>query len=126
MGDCQTRFLNNGGKYYFNEAIDELNDDYKKDFNDENKSMGQRVSLICSLINVDSSNKHKVELFFFSDNERKISNSNGFTEIKSKNEQNINFEKFFKLFHTSLGSIMGRRKETLIRKLNNGSDIEIK
>ena len=37
MGVCQTRSLNNGGKYYFNELLDELNNDYKRDFNDENK-----------------------------------------------------------------------------------------
>ena len=149
MGACQTRHLNTGAKYYFNEVVDEGNDGIKKDLNDKNKMMEQRVSLICTLKNVDSSNECKIELILYSDNERKNSKSGGFTESKCKNEQNlINFENFFAipyyfekqqlldfkiyngskidLFQTSLGSIMGSRKQTLIKKLNDGSDIEIK
>ena len=148
MGACKTRPLNTTAKYYFNEVEDEING-IKKDLNDKNKMMEQRVSLICTLKNVDSSNECKIELILYSDNERKISKSGGFTESKCKNEQNlVNFENFFAipyyfekqqlldfkiyngskndLFQTSLGSIMGSRKQTLIKKLNDGSDIEIK
>ena len=60
------------------------------------RNMEQRVSLICSLKNLDSNNNFKVELIIYSDTQRKASKSAGFTEDKAKDTSNvINFEKFF-------------------------------
>ena len=110
--------------------------------------MEQRVSLICTLKNLDSSNEFKLELIIYSDTQRKASKSGGFTEKKTKNnENNIFFEQFFAMpyfferqqlldfkiyngnhfetIQTSLGSIMGSRKQTLIKKLQDGSDFQV-
>jgi len=110
--------------------------------------MEQRVSLICSLKNLDSNNNFKVGLIIYSDTKRKASQFGGFTEDKSKDTSNvINFEKFFAIpyffekqqlldfriyngshfetIQTSLGSIMGSRKQTLVKKLSDGSDFQV-
>jgi hypothetical protein len=111
--------------------------------------MEQRISLICSLKNVGSSGQAKVELLIYSDTQRKAGKSAGSTETKQASEtNNINFDKFFtmpyffekqqlidfkitigsqsEIIQTSLGSIMGRRKQTLTKKLQDGTDFEVK
>ena len=150
MGACKTQGINTGQRYYFNEVSDVINGT-EMGGNNVNKAaaMEQRVSLICSIKNVGTSGQVKVELIIYSDPQRKAGKSAGFTETKQANESNnIIFEKFFtmpyfferqqlidlkvtigsktELIQTSLGSIMGRRKQTLIKKLQDGTDFEVK
>ena len=149
MGACKTKGVNTGAKYYFNDVQDVINGGGRIGGNmDQNIAMEQRVSLICTLKNLDSSNEFKVELIIYSDTQRKASKSGGFTEKKIKNnENNIFFEQFFAMpyfferqqlldfkiyngnhfetIQTSLGSIMGSRKQTLIKKLPDGSDFQV-
>ena len=149
MGACKTKGTNTGAKYFFNEVQDAIHGGGHIGGNvDLNVSMEQRVSLICSLKNLDTSNNYKVELIIYSDTQRKASKSAGFTEDKSKDTSNaINFEKFFAMpyfferqqlldfriykgshfetIQTSLGSIMGSRKQSLIKKLPDGSDFQV-
>ena len=150
MGACKTQGINTGQRYYFNEVSDVINGT-EMGGNNVNKAaaMEQRVSLICSIKNVGTSGQAKVELIVYSDPQRKAGKSAGFTETKQANESNnIIFEKFFtmpyfferqqlidlkvtigsktELIQTSLGSIMGRRKQTLIKKLQDGTDFEVK
>ena len=150
MGACKTQGINTGQRYYFNEVSDVINGT-EMGGNNVNKAaaMEQRVSLICSIKNVGTSGQTKVELIIYSDPQRKAGKSAGFTETKQANESNnIIFEKFFtmpyfferqqlidlkvtigsktELTQTSLGSIMGRRKQTLIKKLQDGTDFEVK
>ena len=149
MGACKTRNINTGAKYFFNEIQDAINDGgHIGGEIDINASMEQRVSLICSLKNLDSNNSFKIELIIYTDSKRKASKSGGFTEVKVKDTSNtINFEQFFaipyfferqqlldfkiyngthfEIIQTSLGSIMGSRKQTLIKKLPDGSDFQV-
>ena len=149
MGACKTRSANTGAKYFFNEIHDAINSGgHIGEYADVNATMEQRVSLICSLKNLDSSNNFKIGLIIYSDTQRKASKSGGFTEDKSKDTSNvINFEKFFAIpyffekqqlldfriysgshfetIQTSLGSIMGSRKQTLVKKLSDGSDFQV-
>ena len=149
MGACKTKGIDTGAKYYFNDVQDVINGGGRIGGNiDQNIAMEQRVSLICTLKNLDSSNEFKVELIIYSDTQRKASKSGGFTEKKTKNnENNIFFEQFFAMpyfferqqlldfkiyngnhfetIQTSLGSIMGSRKQTLIKKLQDGSDFQV-
>ena len=150
MGACKTHGVNTGSKYYFNDVQDAINGGGSIGPNlNNNASMEQRVSLICTLKNVDSSNEFKIELILYSDTQRKTSKSGGFTEKRSKDMNNlISFEQFFAMpyfferqqlldfriyngnhfetIQTSLGSIMGSRKQTLIKKLPDGSDFQVK
>jgi hypothetical protein len=141
MGACKTQGINTGQRYYFNEVLDVINGT-EMDGGNINKvaAMEQRVSLICSIKNLGSSGQSKVELIIYSDPQRKAGKSAGFTETKQSNETNsIKFDKFFTMpyffekqqlldfkiyngskfetIQTSLGSIMGRRKQTLTKKL---------
>ena len=149
MGACKTRGVNTGAKYYFNNILDAMNTGGHIGANvDQNTAMEQRVALICTIKNVDSSSEFKVELIIYSDSQRKASKSGGFTEKRSKDTSNvIAFEQFFAIpyfferqqlldfrvyngssfetIQTSLGSIMGSRKQTLIKKLPNGSDFQV-
>ena len=150
MGACKTQGINTGQRYYFNEVLDVINGT-EMDGGNINKvaAMEQRVSLICSIKNLGSSGQSKVELIIYSDPQRKAGKSAGFTETKQSNETNsIKFDKFFTMpyfferqqlldfkvyngsqfetIQTSLGSIMGRRKQTLTKKLQDGSDFEVK
>ena len=154
MGNCQTRKIDTDSKYYFNDVEDLSTAGTGGAIPDNvnNASMEQRVSLIITIKNVDLTSEHKVELITYSDSNRKISKSAGFTENKSKNieDNTINFQKFFAIpyffekqqlldfrvynnvynnnfetIQTSLGSIMGSRGQTLKKKLSNGSDIFI-
>ena len=150
MGACKTKGVNTGAKYYFNDVQDVINGGGRIGGNmDQNIAMEQRVSLICALKNLDSSNEFKVELILYSDTQRKAFKSAGFTENRSKDISNIiSFEQFFAMpyfferqqlldfkvyngshfetIQTSLGSIMGSRKQTLIKKLPDGSDFQVK
>ena len=150
MGACKTQGVNTGQRYYFNEISDVMNGtEMGGDNINKAAAMEQRVSLICSLKNIGNSGQYKIELIMYSDPERKASKSAGFTETKQANEtNNISFDKFFAMpyffekqqlldfkiyngsqsetLQTSLGSIMGRRKQTLIKKLQDGSDFEVK
>ena len=149
MGACKTHGINTGAKYYFNNVQEVMNTGGRIGVNmDQNIAMEQRVSLICALKNVDSSNEFKIELIIYSDTQRKASKSGGFTEKRLKDMNNtISFEQFFampyfferqqlldfKIFNgsqvetiqTSLGSIMGSRKQTLVKKLQDGSDFSV-
>ena len=149
MGACKTHGINTGAKYYFNNVQEVMNTGGRIGVNmDQNIAMEQRVSLICALKNVDSSNEFKIELIIYSDTQRKSSKSGGFTEKRLKDMNNtISFEQFFampyfferqqlldfKIFNgsqvetiqTSLGSIMGSRKQTLVKKLQDGSDFSV-
>jgi hypothetical protein len=146
---CKSHEIGTGAKYYFNNVQDAMNTGGAIGANlDQNVAMEQRVSLICTLKNVDSSNDFKVELILYSDTQRKASKSGGFTEKRAKNMENIiPFEQFFAMpyfferqqlldfriyngsnfetIQTSLGSIMGSRKQTLIKKLKDGSDFQV-
>ena len=150
MGACKTHGRNTGAKYYFNDVQDVITGGDRIGGNmDQNISMEQRVSLICTLKNIDSSNEFKVELIIYSDTQRKAPKSGGFTEKRAKDETNtISFEQFFAMpyyferqqlldfkiyngshfetIQTSLGSIMGSRKQTLVKKLPDGSDFQVK
>ena len=97
MGACKTHGINTGAKYYFNDVQDAIHGGGPIGPNlDNNVSMEQRVSLICTLKNVDSSNDFKIELILYSDTQRKASKSGGFTEKRSKDMNNIiSFEQFF-------------------------------
>ena len=56
MGACKTRGVNTGAKYYFNDVQDAINGGGRIGGNiDQNIAMEQRVSLECTLKNVDSS-----------------------------------------------------------------------
>ena len=150
MGACKTHGINTGAKYYFNDVNDAINTggDMGGPSVDKNMSMEQRVSLICTLKNVDSSNEFKIELILYSDTQRRAWKSGGFTEKRSKDNNNlISFEQFFAMpyfferqqlldfkiyngthfetIQTSLGSIMGSRKQTLVKKLPDGSDFQV-
>ena len=149
MGACKTQGINTGQRYYFNEVLDVINGtEMGNGTGDKAAAMEQRVSLICSIKNA-SNGQMKIELIIYSDPERKAWKSGGLTEVKQANSNNeIIFEKFFtlpyfferqqlldfKIFNgsqfeiiqTSLGSIMGRRKQTLTKKLQDGSDFEVK
>ena len=149
MGACKTQGINTGQRYYFNEISDVINGtEMGTGSGNKTAAMEQRVSLICSLKNA-SSGQMKIELIIYSDPERRAWKSGGLTEVKQVDSNNeIKFEKFFtlpyffekqqlldfKIFNgsqfetiqTSLGSIMGRRKQTLIKKLQDGSDFEVK
>ena len=154
MGNCKTKRINTGAKYYFND-VDDLTQIQPGDpasLNINNASMEQRVSLTIKIKNVDVTTEHKVELLIYNDTERKFSKSAGFTESRAKDLTNniINFQQFFAIpyffekqqlldfrvfthalnnnfetIQTSLGSIMGSRGQTLKKKLSNGSDIYI-
>ena len=154
MGNCKTKRINTGAKYYFND-VDDLTQIQPGDpapLNINNASMEQRVSLTIQIKNVDVTSEHKVELLIYNDTERKFSKSAGFTESRAKDLTNniINFQQFFAIpyffekqqlldfrvftnalnnnfetIQTSLGSIMGSRGQTLKKKLSNGSDIYI-
>ena len=150
MGACKTQGINTGQKYYFNEVLDVINGTEMGGSNaNKTAAMEQRISLICSIKNIGSSGQAKVELIIYSDPQRKAGKSAGFTETKQASEaNNINFDKFFtmpyfferqqlidfkitigaqsEIIQTSLGSIMGRRKQTLIKKMQDGSDFEVK
>ena len=150
MGACKTHGINTGAKYYFNDVNEAINTggDMGGPNVDKSMSMEQRVSLICTLKNVDSSNEFKIELILYSDTQRKAWKSGGFTEKRSKDNNNlISFEQFFAMpyfferqqlldfkiyngnhfetIQTSLGSIMGSRKQTLVKKLPDGSDFQV-
>ena len=155
MGNCKTKQINNGSKYYFNN-FDDLSQASTgggvapTDIN--NVTMEQRVSLHISIKNVDLTSEHKVELLTYSDSDRKFSKSAGFTEKQTKNivDNSIIFQQFFAIpyffekqqlldfkvytnttsnsfetIQTSLGSILGSRGQTLKKKLSNGSDLFI-
>jgi len=155
MGNCKTKQINNGSKYYFND-FDDLSQASigggvaPTDIN--NVTMEQRVSLHISIKNVDLTSEHKVELLTYSDSDRKFSKSAGFTEKQTKNivDNSIIFQQFFAIpyffekqqlldfkvytnttsnsfetIQTSLGSILGSRGQTLKKKLSNGSDLFI-
>jgi hypothetical protein len=154
MGNCKTKRINTGAKYYFND-VDDLTQIQPGDpapLNINNASMEQRVSLTIQIKNVDVTSEHKVELLIYNDTERKFSKSAGFTESRAKDltDNIINFQQFFAIpyffekqqlldfrvftnalnnnfetIQTSLGSIMGSRGQTLKKKLSNGSDIYI-
>ena len=150
MGACKTQGINMGQRYYFTEVLDVINGTEMGGANiNKAAAMEQRVNLVCSIKNSGSSGQIKIELIIYSDTERKAWRSGGFTETKQINEANeIKFEKFFtlpyfferqqlldfKIFNgsnfetiqTSLGSIMGRRKQTLTKKLQDGSDFEVR
>ena len=150
MGACKTHGIDTGSKYYFNNIQDVINGgEHIGGKLDQNIAMEQRVSLECTLKNLDSTNYYKVELILYSDTKRKASKSGGYTEEKIKDMNNtISFEQFFAIpyfferqqlldfrvyngnnyetIETSLGSIMGSRKQTFKKKLQDGSDIEIK
>ena len=150
MGACKTQGINTDAKYYFNDVEDAMVGGINSGTNndDKNNSLDQRVSLICTLKNVDSSNDFKIELILYSDSQRKASKSGGFTEKRAKDANNlISFEQFFSMpyfferqqlldfkiyngshfetIQTSLGSIMGSRKQTLTKKLQDGSDFQV-
>ena len=154
MGNCKTRKIDTDSKYYFNdiEDLSTVGTGGAIPENINNATMEQRVSLTIKIKNVDISSEHKVELITYSDSDRKISKSAGFTENKSKNieDNTINFQQFFAIpyffekqqlldfrvysnatinnfetIQTSLGSIMGSRGQTLKKKLSKGSDIFI-
>ena len=146
MGACQTQNLNTSEKYYFNDVQDVINNDVSANI----ASMEQHVSLTISLKNVDTNDLYKVELIIYTDPRRNVGKSAGFTEniSRAQNSNEINFENFFAIpyfferqqlldfrihtgdkfgvFKASLGSIMGSRKQTLIKKLSSGVDIYIK
>ena len=154
MGNCKTKKINTGAKYYFND-VDDLTQIQPGDpapLNINSASMEQRVSLTIQIKNVDVATEHKVELLIYNDTERKFSKSAGFTESRTKDLKDniINFQQFFAIpyffekqqlldfrvftnalnnnfetIQTSLGSIMGSRGQTLKKKLSNGSDIYI-
>ena len=149
MGNICLENKDIGEKYYFNNVQCEMNNNnHLGPQNDQNEEMDQRVSLICSLKNVDTNDEYKVELIIYHDTQRKSSKSGGFTEGRMKDiSNNISFNQFFsmpyyfekqqllgfKIFkginseeiQTSLGSIMGSRKQTLIKKLSDGSDFQV-
>ena len=150
---CKSHEFGTGAKYYFNNVLDAMNTGGHIGGQiganlDQNVAMEQRVSLICTLKNVDSSSEFKVELIVYSDNQRKAYKSAGFTEKRGKNMENIiAFEQFFAMpyfferqqlldfkiyngsnyetIQTSLGSIMGSRKQTLVKKLQDGNDFQV-
>ena len=142
MGNCKTRKIDTDSKYYFNdiEDLSTVGIDGAIPENIDNAKMEQRVSLTIKIKNVDISSEHKVELITYSDSDRKISKSAGFTENKAKNinDNTIVFQQFFAIpyffekqqlldfrvynnatinnfetIQTSLGSIMGSRGQTL-------------
>ena len=154
MGNCKTRRIDTGAKYYFNDIDDLINGTTggSVPLNINNASMEQKVSIKIVIKNVDETNEYKVELISYQDSDRRFSKSAGFTENKAKNlvDNTITFEKFFAIpycfekqqlldfkvynnaiygtfetIQTSLGSIMGSRGQTLKKKLSNGSDIYI-
>ncbi len=149
MGNCKTRKIDNGSKYYFNNLDDFSTVNAAAPVDIDKGAMEQRVSLHVSLKSVDSANPYKAELLIYSDTERKFSKSAGFTESKSKKieDNTITFEQFFAIpyffekqqlldfkiynnasgnnfetIQTSLGSIMGSRGQTLKKKLKTGED----
>ena len=152
MGACETHSKNTSAKYYFNEVQDAINGSEMGPQQNRNDitSMEQRVTLNVSLKNIDTNNLYQVELIIYSDSQRKAYKSAGVTEKLSRNQSNneINFQQFFalpyffekqqlldfKIFNggnseilqSSLGSIMGSRKQILIKKLPDGVDIVIK
>ena len=150
MGACKTQGVNTGQRYYFNEVLDVINGtEMGGEVVNKAAQMEQRVSLTCSLKNLGTSGQSKIELIIYSDTQRKAGKSAGFTETKQANEtNNIQFDKFFTMpyfferqqlldfqvyngsqfetIQTSLGSIMGRRKQTLTKKLQDGSDFEVR
>ena len=69
MGNCKTRKINNGAKYYFNNLDDLSTVNAAAPVNIDNGAMEQRVSLHVSLKNVDSTNPYKAELLIYSDTE---------------------------------------------------------
>ena len=96
MGACKTRSVNTGAKYFFNEIHDTINGGgHIGAIADINAVMEQRVSLICSLKNLDSNNNFKVGLIIYSDTKRKASQLGGFTEDKSKDTSNVIKQKNF-------------------------------
>ncbi len=140
MGLCQCV---NGGreKYYFNNVKLAFHNKY-------NAALDQSVSLIFNLKNVVSNDEFKVELLMCLDSQRQASKSGGFTEGRKKDAlNNISFEQFFvmtyyfekqqlldfkvyngtnfEIIQTSLGSIMGSKNQTLIKKLIDGSEFHI-
>jgi hypothetical protein len=151
MGNiCDNEYTKREAKYYFNNVQDEMNNNSNQlgPQNGQNESLNQSVALICTLKNVDTNDIYKVELLKYLDTQRKASKSGGFTEERTKDiSNNIYFEQFFVMTYyfekqqlldfkvyngnnfeqikTSLGSIMGSRKQTLIKKLSDGSDFEI-
>ena len=149
MGACKTQGINTGQRYYFNDVTDVINGTEMGGPNlNSTAAMEQRVSLVCSIKNAGTS-QIKIELITYLDTERNNSTSQGFTETKRAEGGNeIKFDKFFtmpyfferqqlldfKVFNgsqfetiqTSLGSIMGRRKQTFTKKLQDGSDFEVK
>ena len=154
MGNCKTKRINTGAKFYFNDVDDltQIQPGGPAPLNIDNASMEQRVSLTIQIKNVDVTTEHKVELLIYNDTERKFSKSAGFTESRAKDvtDNIINFQQFFAIpyffekqqlldfrvftnalndnfetIQTSLGSIMGSRGQTLKKKLSNGSDIYI-
>ena len=149
MGACKTQGINTGQRYYFNDVTDVINGTEMGGPNlNSAAAMEQRVSLVCSIKNAGTS-QIKIELITYLDTERNNSTSQGFTETKRAEGGNeIKFDKFFtmpyfferqqlldfKVFNgsqfetiqTSLGSIMGRRKQTFTKKLQDGSDFEVK
>ena len=154
MGNCKTKRIDTGSKYYFND-IDDMTTNATggpAPVNIDNAAMEQRVSLTITIKNVDLTTEHKVELLIYNDSDRKFSKSAGFTENRAKNiaDNTIVFQQFFAIpyffekqqlldfkvynnalnntfetIQTSLGSIMGSRAQTLKKKLSNGSDIYI-
>ena len=149
MGACKTRGVNTGAKYYFNDVQDVITGGGRIGANmDQSISMEQRVSLICTLKNIDPSNEFRIELIIYSGTQRTSPKSGGFTEKRAKDENNtIAFEQFFAMpyyferqqlldfkiyngsqfetIQTSLGSIMGSRRQTLVKKLQDGSDFQV-
>ena len=154
MGNCKTKEINTGSKYYFNDFDDMSTAGVGgvAPGNINNAAMEQRVSLHITLKNVDALSEQKVELLTYSDSDRKFSKSAGFTENKAKSieDNTIVFQQFFAIpyffekqqlldfkvysnatsnnfetVQTSLGSIMGSRGQTFKKKLSNGSDIFI-
>ena len=149
MGICKTQGLNREAKYYFNDIDEVINGSNSGSRNlNQNISMEQRVSLNCTMKNVDSTNEYQIELIIYSDSQRKAYKSAGLTDKRNKNEENIiSFERFFvmpylferqqlidfkisyggqvEVIQTSLGSIMGSRKQTFKKSLQDGSEFMV-
>ena len=140
MGNlCQTKGIQKEAIYYY-KLVDSVTA--------ETTVEKQKVKLTVSLSDVPDSSQRKVSLLNYQDKSRLAFKLQGETDFQSKNNENkINFNQFFVMeyyfekeqpmgikinwssneviLQTSLGSIMGSRGQKFIKKLNDGSTLEI-
>lgn len=144
---CKTVTSSKSSRYFFNE-IEDTSLPIASMGNQDQSNMASKVKLTVSIKNVKNNSEYKVQLITYADSAKKSSKIAGTTEPLSKNEEGIIlFNQFFSMLYyfekqqpldlvvsigssstkieTTLGNIMGSRRQTFIKNLESGENLEV-